>query len=557
MIQDRRIKTSLVAICADLVLTAIKAFLAVLTGSAALLADAYHSATDFIVSLILLCGLVIRHGQEKSNNAKGIERARRLESVLAIFVAVIILYVPVEIVQTINANTKESLDNIWFGILGMLVVIALVFFMAKLKTHVGKETDSPALEADGYHSLVDLFSSIAVLISLIGFMIGIDLDDIVAILIAVMIGFSGLELLASGVRSLVKGSDFDHLSLMDSLGEVLKKLPIGKRFHTLSEKALRMAYAKKGYAIIVCIAAYVFSGFQQVPYGQVGVKQLFHKNVSAPLPPGLYYRFPWPMGAMLLMDNQVVLSVTVDNIGLDTQGGEHKLWQEIKENRVLSDNTPYLVTGDENLLALAFTLQYRLSNPFDTQTLSDDLSVVVKQITESALADVTGGKRFNDILKNSHQQFSDEVALRVKHYLSEFGIDISIVDAQMQSIQPPAMVVSSYRDVLTAHQEKQQRINRAEAQGLNDLPVANAEVIRQSAANIAQASENLTTAEGDIVRLNLVADVYEKHKQAFKYNHYINSVSTHLENKRIVITDKDIAHEDIRQWVNNKVQVRK
>jgi len=221
MINDRRIRTSLVAIGADIVLTAIKVVLALFTGSAALLADAYHSATDFIISLILLCGIIIRERQEKKQSETGIKLARRIESILAIAVALIILCVPVEIVQQIQGNKSEQIENVWYGILGMLVVIAIVFFMARLKTHVGKETDSIALEADGYHSMVDLFSSFAVFLSLIGFMIGLYLDNIVALLIAVMIAVSGLELLVSGFRSLIKGSEFDQLSFVDVVKKCL------------------------------------------------------------------------------------------------------------------------------------------------------------------------------------------------------------------------------------------------------------------------------------------------------------------------------------------------
>jgi len=82
MFADRRIRTSLIAIGADLFLTALKLGLALATGSAALLADAYHSGTDLVVSLVLLGSLVIRHRQERKSDAQGSERARKLECFL-------------------------------------------------------------------------------------------------------------------------------------------------------------------------------------------------------------------------------------------------------------------------------------------------------------------------------------------------------------------------------------------------------------------------------------------------------------------------------------------
>ncbi|WP_284215811.1 cation diffusion facilitator family transporter [Agaribacter marinus] len=557
MINDRRIKTSLIAIGADIVLTVIKFALALVTGSAALLADAYHSATDFIVSLILLCGIVVRRQQEKKNSEQGIRLARRIESMLAIAVALIILYVPVEIVRAIRGNEAQILENVWVGIAGMLVVIALVFFMAKLKTYVGKETDSPALEADGYHSLVDLFSSFAVLFSLVGFMVGIYLDNVIAILIAVMIGLSGIELLMSGIRSLVKGTDFDQLSLFETLAALVHKLPVGKRITRTSWHAIRTTLRYKHYLIGVIVSIYGLSGFQQVPHGYLGIKQYFNQHIGEPLVPGLHYSIPWPLGRIALIADQELMSITVGSETNLPSSLEHKMWKEIKESRVLTDETSYLVTGDENLVAIHFTLQFRLSKPAQTSIMSDDISTIVRMFSEMTLADSTRTLTFDQIGQTSHWAFADDIAVAIKRQLAAIDIDITIVDAQIQSLQPPAMVVNSYRDVLTADQEKQQRINRAVAQRLNDLPVANAEVVTQTATVKATSNENLKIAEGDVMRMMSVADTYKFSPNAFAFNHYINSFTNTLRDKRLIIADPKIAHEDVRNWVLNNQDKRK
>ena len=133
MLSDRRIRTSLIAIGADLLLTGAKVGLALLTGSAALRADAYHSGTDLVVSLVLLVSLIIRFRQERKGAQAG-QKARMLESLLAIAVALLILYIPVEILLELNARSAEDVRFLWAGILGVLVILALVHFMARLKT---------------------------------------------------------------------------------------------------------------------------------------------------------------------------------------------------------------------------------------------------------------------------------------------------------------------------------------------------------------------------------------------------------------------------------------
>ncbi|WP_197475759.1 cation transporter, partial [Oleiphilus sp. HI0043] len=127
MFSDRRIRTSLIAIVADLILTAIKLVTSWITGSTALLADAYHSLSDILVSLTLLCGICIRVSVEKGRLSISEEKAHQLESILAIIMSCLILYVPVEIIQEIKSQEAEDLQHLWVGIVGILLCIAIAW----------------------------------------------------------------------------------------------------------------------------------------------------------------------------------------------------------------------------------------------------------------------------------------------------------------------------------------------------------------------------------------------------------------------------------------------
>jgi len=53
-----------------------------------------------------------------------------------------------------------------------LASIAITYFMAQYQIVVGKETDSPALAANGIHARADMYSSIAVMCALVGALMG-------------------------------------------------------------------------------------------------------------------------------------------------------------------------------------------------------------------------------------------------------------------------------------------------------------------------------------------------------------------------------------------------
>ncbi|EXJ14219.1 cation diffusion facilitator family transporter [Imhoffiella purpurea] len=298
MIADRRIRTSSLAISADLLLVGIKLLTAWVTGSAALLADAYHSITDLAVSLMLLLGLVTRNAQERKGSAAAIERAYRFEAVLAILVAGLILLFPVQILRDLMGRSPDQLQHVWVGILGVLVCIVIAHLMSRLKSMVGRDTDSPALEADGSHSRMDVFSSVAVLVSLIGSMIGVYLDEIVAIVIALMVVGLGLELLVGGIRSLAKGQALEQRPLFE---ELAGRLGIGRLsgFVLPAWRSARRLYRRTSKPLLVVLALLVYaaSGLRQVPYGHTGTRQILYQTRELGLEPGLHYAPPWPFGS--------------------------------------------------------------------------------------------------------------------------------------------------------------------------------------------------------------------------------------------------------------------
>lgn len=168
MFSDRRIRTSTTALIIDLVLTGFRVFLAWLTASVALTADALHSFTDVLVSFALLLSMIYRFKQEQSGCDNRIKRAIKVEAIAVILVSLMILAVPFEIYQQTQNMQFASIQNTWWGIAGIGVVMLTLLFISQLKMLVGIETDSEALKADSQHTKVDLMTSGAVLLSLVG-----------------------------------------------------------------------------------------------------------------------------------------------------------------------------------------------------------------------------------------------------------------------------------------------------------------------------------------------------------------------------------------------------
>ncbi|MFW5670559.1 MAG: cation diffusion facilitator family transporter, partial [Acetivibrio ethanolgignens] len=179
----RKEKTILVTMIANMVLIALRFFLADLSGSIGLEANAWHSFADLFVTTIVFVGLLVTSfGKERLGKA-----VNTVEHILALFVSLFIFYMGFEILESALSNDVVELRYVPFTAAGALFAVVVNYFMARLKIYVGEQTESESLKADGYHSKMDMYCSIAVLIGITGSLFGMKSLDKVAAIVAMVL----------------------------------------------------------------------------------------------------------------------------------------------------------------------------------------------------------------------------------------------------------------------------------------------------------------------------------------------------------------------------------
>ena len=176
---DRKSTTALISIGINVLLILLKLFLAVLSGSLALLADAFHSGSDLFVSILVFVGIRVS-GKKTIPSPLRI----RIENIIAIIISIIICYSAYAIFRKALGVTTVEIKMLPIAILGTFISIITSYFLYRYEVHVGRAENSPSLVADGEHSRTDMYTSLAVLIGLIGHMMGFRLDPIAAIIVA-------------------------------------------------------------------------------------------------------------------------------------------------------------------------------------------------------------------------------------------------------------------------------------------------------------------------------------------------------------------------------------
>jgi cation diffusion facilitator family transporter len=196
----------------NLLVTGLKYFLGVFSGSLALLADSVHSSADVVSSASIWAG--IRLSRRKSKRFP--YGLYKVENLVALMTSGIILLAGYEIVRSVLwAGERVRAARLPYAIGGVIVIAAILLGFSRYELKIARKLNSPSLEADAQHLATDLFSSCIILLSLAGtyFQVKFPLDKIAALIIVVLIAWVGMKIAVDAIRVLLDASlDFKTLN---------------------------------------------------------------------------------------------------------------------------------------------------------------------------------------------------------------------------------------------------------------------------------------------------------------------------------------------------------
>ena len=181
-------KAATVAIVANCFLTLFNIAIGIMSGSYALVSEGAHTLSDVATSIIAYIGFKI--GQKPADDEHPIGHGRA-EAIGGLIIVLFLGMVAYEIMQgAIERLLNPSLittPDFYAAIMAVLGIM-INFSVSEYIIKIGKEIRSPAIVADGKHQKTDIFSSIAVLLSVVVSNMGYPiLDPIIGLIIGVLI----------------------------------------------------------------------------------------------------------------------------------------------------------------------------------------------------------------------------------------------------------------------------------------------------------------------------------------------------------------------------------
>lgn len=179
------VKWSFVGLCAT---AGLQAVVVLLSGSVALLADTIHNIGDAATAIPLWIAFTLARFRPSQRFTYGYGRVEDLAGLL--IVVIILISALVAGSQSIHRLLHpQPIEHIWIVACAAFIGFAGNEIVALFRIRIGREINSAALIADGYHARVDGLTSLGVLIGAIGVWLGYPKADPVAGLLITIVIF--------------------------------------------------------------------------------------------------------------------------------------------------------------------------------------------------------------------------------------------------------------------------------------------------------------------------------------------------------------------------------
>ncbi len=284
-----------------------------------------------------------------------------------------------------------------------------------------------------------------------------------------------------------------------------------------------MKSAGIGVGLIAGVVALIWlgSGFFIVQEGQQAVVTSFGK-FSHTADAGFQWRMPYPFQAH---ETVSVTQLRSREVGRNS----------VVQATGLRDSS--MLTQDENIIDIRFTVQYRLKDARAFLFENRDPEEAVTLAAESAVREIVGRTAIDAVLYEQRDAIAAELVKSIQSQLDRLNAGIVVANVNMQSVQPPEQVQASFEDTLKAGQDGDRLKKEGLAYASDVIPKAQGTAARLREESEGYKAAVVAQAEGDAQRFTRVLTEYQKAPSVTRDRLYIETMQQVYSNVSKVMID--------------------
>jgi cation diffusion facilitator family transporter len=214
-----------ISIIANILLFILKYWAGIVSSSIAIIADAWHTLSDSISSVVVVIGVKISNKPADREHPFGHGRAELIASVIiGVILALIGFDFFINSIDKIRNKEKAA-----YGTVAIIVTVISILskeLLAQYAFRAGKKTGLTSLKADGWHHRSDAISSVIVLAGIFLGKYFWWIDGAMGIVVALLIFYAAYGILKEGISPLI-GQTPDGV-LIEKIKEISNRITKGE-----------------------------------------------------------------------------------------------------------------------------------------------------------------------------------------------------------------------------------------------------------------------------------------------------------------------------------------
>ena len=287
--------------------------------------------------------------------------------------------------------------------------------------------------------------------------------------------------------------------------------------------------------LALLVVLWLGSGIYTVSPDEPAVVRRFGKFLEV-VNPGLHYRLPSPID---MVEIHSVTKVYREEIGFRTRdGGTRKM-----------PNEALMLTGGLNIIDVEMVVQYRVNSIVDALFSVRDLGVfepprrgrepLIHDAAESALRQVIGRHAIDEALTEGKVTIQAEIKDELQSLFDKYNCGLTVQSVQLQTVGPPQQVDEAFKDVASAKEDRERRVNEARGYQNDIIPKARGEAERMIKEAEAYKIERVRRAQGDADRFRAVYEEYKKAPDVTERRLYLETMELILPGLKKYIIKSD------------------
>lgn len=287
------------------------------------------------------------------------------------------------------------------------------------------------------------------------------------------------------------------------------------------------------------VVLWLGTGIYRVNADELGVVQRFgqyHRTTE----PGLHYHLPYPVESV-----QKPSVTSINTVDIGSSAGQLNQQIYSRSGASVSGMSPLqesqMLTGDSNIVEINFEVQWKINAAEPEKFLFNvrDAAGTVKPVAESAMREVVGQMKLQDILTTEQGTIATRTQEIIQGVLDEYDAGIEVAGVNISKPDVPDEVIESFQDVKKAQQDRETTVNVAQRYRNEIIPKANGDASRMEQEALAYKNQVVNRAEGDTSRFLAVYEQFRLAQDVTRKRMYLETMEEVMRGmQKIILDDK-------------------